>query len=204
VRVPSRVVLNGVDKDIFRPTMEKRKPGDETRFITTGNFRDKDMLVPVFDAMDLLVKEYPLRLEVAGFVKEELKPLLNRSYIDYIGDVDAGVVAERLARADAFIYSFLNPPCPNSVLEAVSAGIPVVSFDNGAMLEILRFNRDLLAQTNIRVIQRHRDLSSASLADKARCLIKDYPRYRLISQNNAYRYSVEEMMKQYLEVFENA
>jgi glycosyltransferase involved in cell wall biosynthesis len=38
----------------------------------------------------------------------------------------------------ALFSAEINPPCPNSVIEALACGLPVVGFDTGSLSEIVR------------------------------------------------------------------
>jgi glycosyltransferase involved in cell wall biosynthesis len=46
-------------------------------------------------------------------------------------------IAEQLRKADLFFSAELNPPCPNSVIEAMASGLPVASFESGAIRELV-------------------------------------------------------------------
>ena len=146
-----QIVVNGVDKSIFYPSEVNTKLGAEINFVTTGNFRNVDMIEPVVQALDQLRNKLSFRLNVIGpITNPELGKFFQRDYVVTWGDKKLPEVAEFLRRFDIFVYSHLNPPCPNSVVEAIASGLPLVGFDSGAMSELAFFSKScwLLYQMN--------------------------------------------------------
>jgi glycosyltransferase involved in cell wall biosynthesis len=194
-------ILNGVNKTIFYPAEKKRKVVEKVRFVTTGNFRNIDMIEPVVKAFDTLKERFNFELAVAGPIKEELSNLFDRDYIIKTGKKTLIEVAEILRTGDIFIYSHLNPPCPNSVIEAVSCGLPVVGFNSGAMTELLFFAKDLLADVSDDVFQRYEDFDYKKLAEKIILAVENYEFYQGKALENSRLYSFEECGAKYLECF---
>ena len=51
-----------------------------------------------------------------------------------------------LMRSSHLLFSAeINPPCPNSVIEALACGLPVVGFDTGSLRELIGDNAGRLA-----------------------------------------------------------
>ena len=196
------VIHNGVHNDIFYPP-EKHFVKKNWNLITTGNFRNIDMLEPVTCALDGIKTHFEFKLHVIGpLVNPDLNKFLDRDYVVYHGPKSISEVAGLLRNSDIFIYSHLNPPCPNSVLEAVSSGIPVVGFDSGAMGELCWFSRDLLAYVSGDTFQKYEDFIPERLAEKIELCVNNYNYYREISQKHTGLYSFEECGARYVEVFE--
>ncbi len=197
------LIINGVNKKIFRPNRLKITFSKRIEFITTGNFRNIDMIEPVVLALDSLCGTIDFRLHVVGpVVNESLKSFFGRNYIVMHGPKNLPDVASLLRKSDIYIYSHLNPPCPNSVIEAISCGLPVVGFDSGAMSELCFFSKDLLARVSEDVFQKYEDFDYKKLADKIILSVEKYKYYRKQALKYSKLYSFDECGRQYVKVFE--
>jgi len=144
---PSSVIYNGTDLNCFSVYEGHKMDPSNIRFVTTGNFRDPDMLLPILSSLDRLQDTFNFTLEVVGPISENLGVSLDSyRYVRQHGSCDRATLAEVLKQSDIFLFSFLNPNCPNSVIEATSCGLPVVSFNTGAMMELCGFNSELLVE----------------------------------------------------------
>ena len=200
------IICNGVNKSTFYSNDQyKEKNYKEFKFITTGSFRKRVMLEPIVNALDSLRNDCCFKWMVVGSVEEEnIKEYLNRDYIDYIPPVASqDALADLLRKADIYLHSQLNDNCPNSVLEAISCGLPVVGFDSGSMSELCFFNKELLAYVSDEVIQKYEDFDYKKLAEKIKLCINDFFEYRRIALENSGMYDFEECGKEYVKVFED-
>lgn len=194
------VIYNGVNKKIFYP-IQKEVAGS-FKLVTTGNFRNLDMLEPVVKALDLLDENCSFTLSVVGPVtNDSLRPLLERSYIEYLGVYSNYQLAEFLRSQDIFIYSHLNPPCPNSVLEAVSTGLPVVGYDSGAMSELVHFSKELLAPVSDDIFQTYEQFNISELSQKIRLSFESFNEYKLRSMNHTRLFDFDDCGHEYVKVF---
>ena len=197
------IIVNGANLDIFHPDEKEISAPKKFILATTGNFRNIDMLEPIIKALDELVGEFDFEFWVIGPISNPaLEGCLAREYVRHLGPKDKGEVAALLRESDIFIYSHLNPPCPNSVIEAISSGLPVVGFDSGSMSELLSFNKELLAPVSDEVFQRYDDFDHRKLAEKIRLAVGGYERFKKTAMENWRRYDFEECGRKYVEVFE--
>jgi glycosyltransferase involved in cell wall biosynthesis len=197
------VILNGVDKTKFYTGTHDCLTKGEVRFITTGNFRNIDMIEPIIFALDELKNVFSFRLTIIGpIVNQKIFSYLTREYIHYVGSLNLNEVSELLRESDIFLYSHLNPPCPNSVIEAVSTGLPVVSFDSGAMSELLYFAPDLLAYVSDDLFQNYEDFCPERLKDKIIYAVKNFSEVKERALAHSYLYAFEECGRQYTNIFQ--
>jgi glycosyltransferase involved in cell wall biosynthesis len=198
-----KIILNGADASVFFPNKNK-DAAHQMKFITTGNFRNDDMLVPLINAMDIVFeKRNDIVLRIVGPVRINKKEeVLKRSYIEYYDEKSLHEIAELLRDSDVFIYSHLNPPCPNSVIEAVSCGLPVVGFKSGAMEEMCYFNEELLAFVSDDVFQKYEDLNPELLAEKIILCLSEFKRFKENALKHHENFSMDQCAGSYMDVFQ--
>ncbi len=200
-----KIIINGVDPSVFYPdrSFNLSAVQGKIRLVTTGRFRNLDMLEPVILALDQLVTQFDFELIVIGpVVNPELDPYIQRSYVRHIESLALPEIAEELRQSHIFIYSHLNPPCPNSVVEAVSCGLPVVGFDSGAMTELCFFAKELFAFVSDEVFQKYEDFDADKLAEKIMKVVEQYEHYRQVALAHSHLYSFDECGRRYREVFD--
>jgi len=200
------VIINGADKKIFFPSLinnnEKTPIPEIFQIITTGSFRNIDMIEPVILALDRLIENYKFILTIAGPVpNDKIRQVIKRKYIRHISKASLIQVAGYLRASDIMIYSHLNPPCPNSVIEAVSCGVPVTGFKSGAMKELLFFADDLLADVPDKIFQEYSDFDPGLLKEKIEYTFNNYTEIKKRALNYSHLYSFSETGSKYLEIF---
>ena len=198
-----KIIVNGVNKKIFYPnkknsTIDTKK----IKFITTGSFRNIDMIEPVVMALDSLKGKIDFELNIVGpIINPAIEAFFQKGYINILGVMELSGVAKALRESDIFIYSHLNPPCPNSVIEAISCGLPVVGFDSGAMSELCYFSKELLAYVSDDIFQEYKDFDYKEFADKILFVVEKYDEFKKRALKNSYLYSFDECGSKYVDVF---
>ena len=197
------VIINGTNKDLYYPLADsytKESPG-VWRFISTGNFREAHMIEPTVNALDKLWEiEQNFTYKILGSVKPFLKDYFDRPYIKLVGSCEPNVIAEELRESDLFIYSFLNPNCPNSIIEAISTGLPVVGFCSGAMDELCHFQTELLAFVSNDVVQCYEEFSADELLIKIQKCMKEFSHWKKNSMDHAHLYDANDTLDAYMNV----
>ncbi len=82
----------------------------------------------------------PMELMVVGKISEAHKSRVEgRAKIPMIwaGVLPQSEIPGVMSQADLLYSADLHPACPNSVIEALACGLPVVAFDTGAVKELV-------------------------------------------------------------------
>ena len=165
------IIYNGIDVDIFKPNLEKR-PKDKL-IITTGATRvtHRKGINYLVDAMVKLAPEHPeieAKIMGDGNAKAELesqvKELKIENNVKLIGRVPREEIMPYYEEAGIFVMTSLNEGMSNAMLEALGAGLPIISTPTGGAEELVKdgINGYLI---------KFRD--SDDLAEKLKILIND-------------------------------
>jgi len=76
--------------------------------------------------------------EERAHFEADIRPLLDRGHVEFVGEVDDAGKQQLLGRASAFLFPLQWPePFGLVVIEAMACGTPTVAFDRGAMRELI-------------------------------------------------------------------
>jgi glycosyltransferase involved in cell wall biosynthesis len=139
------VVHNGVDLVKYTPLGPGAVPVDHVRILlvegTIGGGYELGLQTAV-QLSETLQTAYSRQIEimVVGRIAESVanpwKSTLG-DRLSFVGQVPIEKIPELDRSAHVLFAADLNPACPNSVIEALACGLPVVGFDTGALSEIV-------------------------------------------------------------------
>jgi glycosyltransferase involved in cell wall biosynthesis len=136
-RRPEAVIRNGVPTN---PGPDRPSPRERVMLIVEGAVRLDPASRGILRAAhrDLRSREVIDRTLIFGrvpsfFHNEDLR----LDGLEFRGHVDLEEIAGWQSRALLQLSLELNPPCPNSVIEALNAGLPVLGYDTGALRELV-------------------------------------------------------------------
>lgn len=143
-RVPFTVIHNGVDLQTYSPDFSSA-PFPPYRFLlvegSLGGGYDMGLDNAVA-LVELLTEKYdlPVELNVAGKISDAHRARVEsktRISIRWLGAIPREQIPQVMRSAHVFFSADLHPACPNAVIEALACGLPVVSFDTGALTELV-------------------------------------------------------------------
>lgn len=142
------VILNGVDIDLYRPQQPARRAGNQIVIGTAGRFtteKGHENLIHVIG--DLHHRGIPVECHLAG--SGSLQPLYERLVREYAIENQVfihGALSDMPSfyrELDVFVLPSVEAEgLPITVLEAMAAGLPVVSTRVGGVEEVIRHGAD--------------------------------------------------------------
>ncbi|GAP13407.1 glycosyltransferase [Longilinea arvoryzae] len=144
-RASHEVIYNGVDLNLFTPDGPEKPPRDFVRLLLVeahlggGNEPGLENALALAALLARRVPQ-PVELMVAGEVPSGLRASLHLPTgvrLNWAGVVRRDQVAQLDRLAHLLFSADLNAACPNSVIEALACGLPVVSFATGSLPELL-------------------------------------------------------------------
>lgn len=204
--VPSTVLRNGVDLGRYTPHGLHERPSGHYRLLVVEGSLAGGQNYGIYHAASLaraLSKRHKVELMIVGRVDRRTKNKLKDQTafrIQFMDTVSRDHIPW-LMRSSHLLYSAeLNPPCPNSVIESLACGLPVVGFDTGSLSEIVHGDAGRLVPYGAD----HWKLKPPdipSLAKAAEEVLDDQARFRKSARDRAeIAFDVEKMVDDYLKV----
>jgi glycosyltransferase involved in cell wall biosynthesis len=106
-----------------------------------------------------------------------------------------------LMRSSHVLFSAeVNPPCPNSVIEALGCGLPVIGFDTGSLSELVQGDAGRLVLYGANEWKLEQP-DIPALVDPAIEILQNQPRFRKAARERAESaFGVDKMVDEYLKV----
>jgi len=148
-RCPESLIYNGVDLKRFTPA-PSAETGDTPPVLlcVEGTVESDPVTERVLATVAGRLKEEGVirGTIVCGRVSDETRQRLARvPGLEFRGPVPREQMPSILAQPGAFLCLEINAPCPNAVVEALAAGLPVGGFDTGALRELVPPEAGILA-----------------------------------------------------------
>ncbi len=205
-RVPDSVILNGVDLNVYSPLGSHERPTDSFRILVVegslAGAQDTGLHSAVALA-DRLSKKHRIELSILGQVDAKTKNKLEKQdsfKIRFINAVPRDEIPWIERSAHILFSAEVNPPCPNSVIEALACGLPVVGFDTGSLSELVQGDAGRLVPYGADPWKLEQP-DIQSLADAAEEVLQNNEHFRKLARKQAEeRLGLDTMVDQYLKV----
>ena len=207
-KVESTVIYNGIDLNTYHPTGAHQLPSDHLRILLVeGHLGEgnESGLLNAIKMVELLNQRYPqpVELMVAGKVPEEIKNHFasqTNIWLTWAGIIPSEEIPTLDRSAHLLFSADLNAACPNSVVEALACGLPVVAFATGALPEILENDAGRTAPYGSNYWELEPPDISA-LADAASEILNNLPYFKQKAREEAEKkFSLDLMVEKYLKI----
>jgi glycosyltransferase involved in cell wall biosynthesis len=138
------VVPNGVTDDFLRLGQQRadepaRTTGEATRLVFVGRLAVQKNVPRLLGALSRVSAPVELTIVGDGELREELTALAHRLGVParFVGRLSGQPLLDELAKGEVFVSSSDKEGMPLSLMEAMAAGLPVVSTDVGGSRELV-------------------------------------------------------------------
>jgi len=136
------IIKNGIPTDIFKPISSSSISNQYPKIVITANFRIHKRLHEAIRLTNFLKKKYSkVRLHIIGeldyLTTESIKDLNLDSCI-FHGNINSSLLPHIYADADLGLSLCLFDACPNSVVEMIGCGIPVLTNQESGASELIK------------------------------------------------------------------
>ncbi len=145
-RGPGEILYNAVDTERFHPGLSR--PEGPFAFLVTGKF-DKHIFYRIESTIlgmaHAVTQGLDCRLAIAGWMADEARSetenlarkLGMEKRVRISGRYSQQEAPAIYGAADCYVMMKHNDPCPNTVLEALACGLPVVYSNSGGVAELV-------------------------------------------------------------------
>jgi glycosyltransferase involved in cell wall biosynthesis len=204
-----KVVYNGVDLSQYKPQGPEKPPEDHFRLLLVEghlNLTSGQGLETAVWLTKALKKDYGLTVEmmVVGDVEDALKAHIHSIapdlWINWRGIVPPSLIPSIDRSAHVMFSADLNAACPNSVIEALACGLPVVAYDTGALNELVQGDAGEVVPYGANYWQLEEPIIPP-LADACARILKNNEHFRSSARRHAEEvFGLDRMVESYLEV----
>lgn len=200
------VIYNGVERTSSPPAIPRRGEAKRNllKLVTAAAFRRRDQIRPLLDALKHVKRDHELHIygPHTPSLRRTFASLAAEPRIHYHGQVSHRELRELLPNFDIFLFSDQSA-CPNVVLEAQAAALPVVAFRRGSLPELIVAGEtgelvDLPQHDPLRDSYPFNDRGPRDFAQAIERVTVALPRYHLAAWQRArHLYDITETARRY-------
>jgi glycosyltransferase involved in cell wall biosynthesis len=202
---PVSVVHNGVDLKVYSPGIGQASSLTYKLLVVEGSLGggyESGLGNAVQLAENLTARGWPMEVLVAGEVSVSLKAewaAKSAVPLKWAGLVAREAVPDLMRSAHLLFSADVHPSCPNSVIEALACGLPVVSFDTGSLAELVTPECGFIAPYGSNAWKLEPP-DVAGLAAGAETVLKNWPKFSAAARKRAESaFGLEMMVDKYLD-----
>lgn len=208
VEKPTEIIYNGVDLERYAPPREIPTISNGIQVLLVEGHLKNGLEQGLFNAVKALQDwrshlGLPIMLSAAGDIPDDIQKRVEVKLpgrFKWLGILPRQSIIREMQRSHTFFSVEMNPACPNSVIEALACGLPVIGWENGAISE-------LVDSTCAAVIPYGGDVwkgepaSVEGFTERANDLVDNLAEYRQNARHRAETYfSLDNMIDKYLQV----
>lgn len=138
---PNTIIYNGADPD-FYTNIKPAELKNKNNFISASRWRPHKRLRDIIESFrQATIEDSCLYiagdLSKSGLTKNEIHKYFAADDLVHLGRIDQKTLGSYLKSSRAFIHLCWFDNCPNAVVEAICAGVPVISNNVGGTPEIV-------------------------------------------------------------------
>jgi len=144
-RASSQVIYNGVDLNTYTPNGDEKPPKDKVRILVIEASFSGGYESGLENAVDFILgmqekTRQKVELVITGNAPDGLKEMANQKsggLTHWVGWVAREQIPAMDRSAHMLFSADVNAACPNSVVEAMACGLPVIGYATGSLPELV-------------------------------------------------------------------
>lgn len=206
IYTPYSIILNGVDLNRYTPNGLHERPSSHYRLLVVeGSLAgaQNSGLMHAAQLARLLSKKFRIELTIVGRVDKRSKSLLREETafrVRYMDTINREHIPWMMRSSHLLFSAEINPPCPNSVIESLACGLPVVGFYTGSLPELVQGEAGRLVPYGADQWKLQKP-DIPMLAEVAAEVLENQPQFRKGARERAELvFGVGKMVEEYLKV----
>lgn len=203
---PSTVIFNGVDLDVFSPKgpLSSDDPGAMVLSAEGSQGADRHQIA-ISLARAISEVENDIRLVLVGKLWQPGSDYItNDPFVRFVGQVPYSDMPKYYRAADIFVSTDVIAACPNSVIESLACGTPVIGFSEGALPELVSESVGACVDYGADAFELQPPGNMVGLVRAAIKILSDPKSFRENARTLAVQeYSLARMVERYSEVLWN-